>query len=155
MRWGVLSLIGATAVLFGSSGVLRAGDAVRVTIVVVLATTENKDVNPKLVALAEEVQKRDAKLTGFKVATTLEKSIPVGESHTFPLPDKQKLKVTIERPRDAEGRIGLTISPPGLGDITYCCSCSKFFPVVTPHKTEKGETLIVAIMAKPCPGKNP
>ena len=70
--------------------------------------------------------------------------------HTFDLVEKQKLAVKIDAPRGADGKIGLTITPPKLGDISYECTCGKFFPVVTPYKTEKGRQLIVAVMAKPC-----
>lgn len=146
------------AALFPPVG--RADDpppAVRVTVVVVLASREDTGVDPKLTALAREVRKRDDKLVGFRIAATVCKSIPVGgEAEEFDLVDKQTLSVRVNRPRDADGRIGLTITPPKLGDITYACACSKFFPVVTPYKTDKGEQLILAVMAKPCSaGKKP
>ena len=96
------------------------------------------------------MQKRDPKLTGFKVAATEAKSIPVGESFTFELVDKQELKVTVTRQKDAAGKIALTIKPPGLENITYGCACDKFFPVVTPYSTKSGDVLIIAVMAKPC-----
>jgi hypothetical protein len=127
-----------------------AEDTVKVTVVVVLATGDNAKVDPKLADLAKEVQKRDPKLTGFKLVVTEAKSIPVGESYTFDLTDKQTLKVKVERPKDDNGRVSLKIKPPGLENITYGCTCDKFFPVVTPHKTKAGEVLIVAVMAKPC-----
>ncbi len=125
-------------------------DSVRVTVVVVLATSDNDTIDPKLTELAKEVQKRDPKLTGFKLETTDAKSITVGESHTFQLVEKQELKVKVEKQKDANGRVSLTIKPPGLENITYGCVCDKFFPVVTPHQTKTGEVLIVAVMAKPC-----
>jgi len=125
-------------------------DPVRVTVVVVLATSANTDVDPKLAALAAQVQKRDRTLTGFRIVATEAKSIPVGDSHTFDLVDKEELKVTVTRQKDANGRISLTIKPPGLENVTYGCACDKFFPVVTPHRTKAGEVLILAVMAKPC-----
>jgi hypothetical protein len=125
-------------------------DPVRVTVVVVLASSDNDVVDPKLADLAKEVQKRDPKLTGFRLMATDGKSIPIGESHTFDLVDKQVLKVKVEKPKDTNGRISLTIKPPGLENIGYGCACDKFFPVVTPHRTKTGEVLIVAVMAKPC-----
>lgn len=123
---------------------------IRVTVTVILASTESKVVDPKLTDLAAEVQKRDKKLTGFKVVETIGKSIPVGESAKFTLVDKQELKVKIEKSKDEKGRVGLTVKPPELGEITYTCSCEKFFPIVTPYKTKAGETLIIMVMAKPC-----
>jgi hypothetical protein len=125
-------------------------ESVRVTVVIVLASTEDTGVDPRLVELAREVQKRDPKLVGFKIAATDSRSIPVGESYTFELVDKQELKVRVDRPKDGAGRVGLTIKPPGLEHISYGCACGKFFPVVTPHTTKAGEVLILAVMAKPC-----
>jgi hypothetical protein len=125
-------------------------DPVRVTVVVVLATNRNATVDPKLADLAKEVQKRDETLTGFRIKATEAKSIPIGDGHAFELVDGKTLRVRVERSRDEEGRINLTIRPPGLEKITYHCTCGKFFPVVTPHQTKDGEVLIVAIMAKPC-----
>lgn len=143
----------AAALVTAWAPVLAAGDEpVRISVVVVLANSKENRVNPKLETLASEVRKREPALTGFKFAGTLEKSIPVGDSHTFDLPDKQKLKVIVEKAKDEDDRITLTITPPGLGSITYCCSCSKFIPVLTPHKTESGDKLILAVMARPCPG---
>jgi len=131
----------------------REEQPIRVTVVVVLGTADNTTVDPKLAELAKEVQKRDPKLTGFRRATTEAKSIPVGEAVTFTLAEKQELKVKVEKGRDAEGRVRLSIKAPGLGEASYSCVCDKFFPVVTPYRTKKGETLIIAVMAKPCTAK--
>jgi hypothetical protein len=125
-------------------------DPIRVTVVVVLATTENTAVDEKLAELARQVRKREPKLVGFRIAATEAKSIPVGDGATFDLVEDQVLRVRVEKPRDANGRVGLTIKPPGLENITYGCACDKYFPVVTPHTTRAGEVLIVAVMAKPC-----
>jgi hypothetical protein len=125
-------------------------EPIRVTVVAVLATANNNMVDPKLAALAGEVQKRDPKLTGFRIANTEGKSIPVGDSHTFELVDNQELTVRVEKSRDVNSRIRLTIKPPGIEKITYGCVCDKFFPIVTPHRTKAGDVLIVVIMAKPC-----
>ena len=126
---------------------------VSVTVVIVLATENNKTVDPKLKELAKEVQKHDPKLTGFKLVATECKSIPVGDSATVNLTDKQTLKMTVDRAKDKDGRISLTLNPPGMDAVTYACACDKFFPVVTPHRTKSGEQLIIAVMAKPCTAK--
>jgi hypothetical protein len=125
-------------------------DPIKVTVVVVVATDNNAKVDAALAELAKQVQKRDPKLTGFKVAATEAKSIPVGDSYTFELMEKQELKVTVTRTKDASGKVALTIKPPGLENITYGCACDKFFPVVTPYRTKSGDVLIIAVMAKPC-----
>jgi hypothetical protein len=126
---------------------------VSVTVVIVLATDQNAVVDPKLKELAKEVQKRDPKLTGFKLVATECKSIPVGEVATINLTDKQTLRVRVNAAKDEHGRITLTLYPPGMDSVSYACACEKFFPVVTPHKTKAGEQLIIAVMAKPCTGK--
>jgi len=58
----------------------RQDKPVRVTVVVIVATTENNVVDYILTDLAKEVRKREPKLIGFKVSATECKSIPVGES---------------------------------------------------------------------------
>lgn len=126
---------------------------VRVTVVTVLATAQNATVDPKLKDLAKEVRKRDPALTGFRIAASEGKSIPVGDTAAFELVDKKELRVKVEKAKDENGRVGLTIKPPDLGEVSYTCTCDKFFPVVTPHKTAAGETLIVVVMAKPCTQK--
>jgi hypothetical protein len=149
---GTAKLI-AVVLMAGLDAPCDGAGPVRVTVVSVYASTKSTHVEAKLEALAREVRKREPGLTGFRVAEARQKSLPVGKGHTFDLPDKQKLKVRIDRPKGKDGRVGLTIQPPGLGEITYTCACDKFFPVVTPHTTTTGDRLIVVVMAKPCTGK--
>lgn len=125
-------------------------DPVSVTVAVVLATNEDVGVHPKLTELAKEVQKRDSKLIGFKLVSAEARSIPVGESYKFELIDDLELKVKVEKPKDAGGKISLAMKAPGVDKICYACACDKFFPIVTPHQTKTGEVLILAVMAKPC-----
>jgi len=127
--------------------------AIRVTVVVILASTQDKTINPKLKTLAEEVQKRNVEFTGFKIDSTLDKSIPLGEAHSFNLPEKQIAKVTVSQGQNKTGQTELTVKLPGLDEVTYTCVCDKFFPIVTPYKLISGETILVAILAKPCTGK--
>jgi hypothetical protein len=126
------------------------GQPVRVTVVTVLATGRNETVDPRLTELAKEIQKRDPALKGFRIHATEAKSVAPGDTASFPLIDRQKLEVKVERQRDENDRVGLKIRPPGLGEVTYTCTCDRFFPVVTPHRTREGDTLIVAVMSRPC-----
>ena len=142
-----MPVVALTAALFAAC---QAEQPVRVTVVIVLATTEHAVVDPKLKELAKEVQKRDPKLTGFKLVATECKSIPVGGAETINLTDRQLLKLQVDKAKDANGRICLTLSPPAMDSVTYACACDKFFPVVTPYRTKAGEQLIIAVMAKPC-----
>ena len=126
---------------------------IRVTMVVILASTTDTTINPKLKTLAEEVQKRNKKFTGFTIAATLDKSIPIGEAHTFQLPERQSAKVTVTQGKDKDGRVELKVQLPGLDEVTYTCVCDKFFPQFTEYQLKTGETILVAILAKPCTGK--
>jgi hypothetical protein len=126
---------------------------VKVTVLIVLATGKNHEVNAKLKPLAEAVKNREPSLTGFKLHQTLDTSIRDRESGVLELVEQQVLRVKIEQPRNAAGRVKLTIRPPGMGDITYECVCGKYLPVVTPYVTKNGDRLILAIMASPCLGK--
>lgn len=128
---------------------------VRVTVVVILATTENNVVDKKLTDLATEMQKLYPDLVGYKLSDTLQKSIPVGDSFTFDLLEKQTLKVTIDKPKDKNGRVGLTVSPSSGDAVSYNCTCDKFFPLMTGYKTKGGAKLVVAVGAKPCNGQGP
>ena len=158
-------VVGLLAVACGLAlpGGVRAADPgkekdapVRVTVVVIFATTENNVVDKKLIDLAAEVQKRYPDLVGLKLGPTLQKSIPVGESHTFALEvEEQTVKVVIDKPKDKNGRVGLTVTPPGGEAVSYTCACDKFFPLVTPYKTKCGKRVIVAVGARPCTGQGP
>lgn len=128
--------------------------AVRVTVVAILASMTSDVIDPRLEVLAREVKKRNPNLKGFTHASTQTRSIPIGESAQFKLIEQAIMIVRVQRQRDEENRIGLSIKPPELGEISYACTCNKFFPVVTPYKTDQGDHLIVAVMAKPCPGKD-
>ena len=128
---------------------------VKVTLVVILANTTDDKINPKLATLAKEVQKRKegSGFTGFGIHETLDKSIAIGATHSFDLPEMQKATITVANGKDKEGRIELKVKLPGLDEVTYTCVCDKFFPIVTPYTLKKGQTVLVAILAKPCTGK--
>ena len=128
----------------------------QVTVVVVLATDKNKDIDPKVKCIAEEVQKLEPGLTGFRLARTTCKAITIGMPDSFPLLEKEVLGVLLHEVESKDGkdkqnpeRVRLTIKPPLAGEITYSCCNAKFFPVLTRYKTKDNERLIVAIMVKP------
>jgi hypothetical protein len=126
---------------------------VKVTVLVVLATADSQPIEPKLRSLAVEVRKREPNLNSFKHEKTIARSIANQTSLDIEVLAKQILRVKVEQPRNPDGRVKLTIRPPGVGEITYECVCGKYFPVVTPQVTANGERLILAIMATPCLGK--
>ncbi len=138
-----------------SAGEPEKDHPVRVTVVVILASTDNNVVDRKLSSLAKEMEKRQSELVGFQMSQVLQKSVPVGRSHSFDLGNNQTLKVTIDQPKGKDGRAGLTLTTTAGGEVSYTCACDKFFPLVTEHKTRCGRTLMVAVGAKPCTGKGP
>jgi hypothetical protein len=135
---------------------LMAGEKIKVTVVVILASEKHKDVDKKIEAVAEELQKKDRNLTGFKLKKVLSESIPAGKSHTFKLPGDAEMNVSIHAQRDENGCATLTVKPPTLGEITYICKCERYFPVITkfyPNK-DTDERMVLAIMATPCGKKD-
>ena len=129
--------------------------SIRVVVVVILATKDNNVVDKKLADLAKEMEKRGSDFTGFKIHSVLTESIPVGKSNTFDLLEEQTLKVAIDKPKDADGRVGLTITPKDGSEVSYTCACDRFLPLLTGYKTKDGPSVIVAVSAKPCTGKGP
>lgn len=131
-----------------------AEEPIRVTVVVILASEKHKEVNEKIKAVAEEVQKNHPNLTGFRLSKTLSESVEKGKTHTFKLPGDATMEVAVHAQADQNGCSTLTIKPPTLGEITYNCKCGKYFPVITKFQPNKDseEKMILAIMAKPCSG---
>ncbi|MCS6852384.1 MAG: hypothetical protein NZ700_14565 [Gemmataceae bacterium] len=140
----------AIALLLGLERPGRA-EEIRVTVVAILASTDPAaKVDPKVKHVAEEVQKREPTLKGFRLAQTTSKPLKPGQKENFPLVENQVAVVELQSGMDPERRVSLTVTPPRLGPITYRTCCSKFFPIVTGYKTQKDERLIVAIMVRPC-----
>lgn len=125
-------------------------DKVKITVVAVLATDKNKEVDPRLADLAEKVQKKHPRLTGFRIAQTTRKSLEIGKEYLCPLVDKESVAVTIAHGADKNNRVELTVKAPQMGQIGYTGCCGKYLPIWTDYKTEKQESLIIAIMVEPC-----
>ena len=128
-------------------------DEIEVKVLAILASEHNKDVNPKLVEFAKQVQKKEPSLIGFKLDRTTGEKLKLGETKKFPLAGNETVEVTVNKERNEQGRITLTIKPPKMNQITYECACDKFFSMATDHYEGKGKDktqLFIAIMAKPC-----
>ena len=129
---------------------------IEVKVLAILASEHHTDVDPLLEKFAKHVQQKAPKLTGFKLARTTVESLKLGETNKFNLVGAEVVEVTVNKERNEEGRITLTIKPPGLDQITYACACSKFFSVATQHYVGKGkdkQQLFIAVMASPCTQK--
>lgn len=136
------------AVLLTVSWPARA-DEIKITVLAILATDRNTNVDADLKEIAERVQKQEPKLTGFRQGRQSVKSVALGEKESFTLLEDQVVTVKVEDVGKKE-KIRLTIKPPTLGEITYTTCCDKFFPIVTRHVTKDKERLIIAIMVENC-----
>jgi hypothetical protein len=128
----------------------------QICVVAILATDKNTQVDPRVKCIAEEVQKVEPGLTGFRVAQTSCKGVAVGKRETFALVDSEMLTVLLQQisgkegGKDKEGeRARLSVKAPLQGEIAYTTCCSKFFPIMTRYLTKDNERLIIAIMVKP------
>jgi len=131
---------------------LQAGERVKVTLVTILATTRNEDVDKRLKCIADEVRKKEKGLKGFKLVNMKCHSLGTGQTWTIKLGvEGQEALVVVHHGADKENLVELKVKPPKQGDIVYQTVCGKFLPIVTRYHTKgKGDRLIIAVMVKPC-----
>lgn len=125
-------------------------DTVEVAVIAILATDRNDQIDPQLACIARQVRKTHKELTGFRLATTAKKSLPVGEKTIFEVVNDQKVAVTVQQGADEKNRVQLKVGPPGMGTITYDTCCGKFLPIVTPFRAKDNVLLIIAVCVRPC-----
>ena len=129
-------------------------EPVQVSVIAILATERNNDVDPRLACIAREVRKTHKKLTGFQLAGTMSrKSLTVGAREMFDLVGDQKVAVTVKEAADERNRVQVKVAPPRMGEITYDTCCGKFLPIVTPFRTKNNDLLIIAVRVQPCHDK--
>jgi len=126
------------------------GMKVKVTVVVILASEEGSKIDPKLKAIAEEVQIKSPNLKSFQLKSMAIKSLPLDEKTLIPVVDDKTVAITIKHGADTEKKVSLAVEAPDQGEIVYRCVCGKFLPIVTRYQTQAGELLILAIRAQPC-----
>jgi hypothetical protein len=131
----------------------RAEEEVRVTVVTILASDRDKEVDKRLTCIAREVQKEEPALTSFRYVSKKCKSVTVGNKETYDLVEEQTACVVVKQAADKEDRVCLKIKAPQLGEITYTAACGKYFPIITRYQTKNGERLILAVMVQPCQDK--
>lgn len=130
-----------------------AEEKIEVKVLAILVSKHHTKVDDKLAQFAEQVQKQDPSRTGFKLERSNARSVKLGETQPFDLCGKQVVEVTVNKERNENGRITLTVKPPKLTPITYECACGKYFSMATQHFEGKGKDraqLFIAIMARPC-----
>lgn len=128
-------------------------DKVKVTLVVILAGEEGKDVDPALQQIADEVRKLNPQLQRFRLKSMTNRDVAENEKVIFPLVEGKKVEVIVKHGADRESRVGLAVTPPEQGEIVYRSVCGKFFPIVTRYQTKSRERLILALRVQPCPEK--
>lgn len=138
-------------------GRLQAEDF-EVTVVTILASDRHKNIEPKLKAVAEEIQKKDHSLTGWRIERTTRETMPLNHKHTFKLVDDVAAEITLlakeEKEKDKDKRVRVNVKVPHAGEITYSTVPDKYFPVLTRYQTNKDkERLVYAIMVKFLPPK--
>ena len=126
---------------------------VKVTMVAILATDRNSEVDRRLKDIAAEIRKMNPQLKGFKLVSWEIKSLAVDEKVVFPLVDDQVAHVVIRRSADEDNRIILAVTAPRQGEVTYSSACGKFLAIVTRYQTQDKERLILAVRVQPCNGK--
>jgi hypothetical protein len=139
--------IAAGVFLVGAHPRARADDA-RITVVTILASSNNQDVHPKLAQIASEVKKHEQTLTGFKLLNSQFKDVTVGQKEKFDLLNDVSADVTVLEKDEANKRIRMAVKPPTIGEISYSICYDKFFPIVTRY-VSANERLIIAIMVQP------
>jgi hypothetical protein len=126
---------------------------VSVSVLIIYASETDSKIDRDLACIAREARKTYPKFKGFRMGDLCRKSLRVGRAHKFDVGEGQKVCVTVERAADKMDRIRLKVGPPAMGQITYVTPCGKFFPILTPVVTKKGDAVMIAIRVQPCSGK--
>jgi hypothetical protein len=125
----------------------------KISVVAILASETSTRVDSELRDIAAEIRRVHPELTGFRRAKMTCKSVEVRGTESFDLVANQTADVTVMKEVDKDNWVQLKVIPPTLGEITYTTICGKFFPIVTQHKTNAREWLIIAVRVQPCDGK--
>ena len=128
-------------------------DPIKVTLVLILASEEGDTIDPRLKAIAQEIQKGNPKLKSFALKSMQSQSFKPGEKFSLPLVENKKVEMLIKHGADKENRVSLSLFGPSMGEIEYQTVCGKFLPIVTPCKTADNERIILAIRVQPCRGE--
>jgi hypothetical protein len=145
----VLALVAVLGLLAADPPAAAQGK-LEVTVVTILASDRHDKVDPLLKCVAREVQKKDPTLRGFELRRMTKKALAVGARGTFRLVDQKEAEVVVQEGPDKANWVGLAVTAPGQGEITYSVVCGKYLPIMTGYKTKNNDRLLLAIMVKPC-----
>jgi hypothetical protein len=149
--FSIVALLGAVLAI-GPSAACGPDGKIKVTLVVILASEENTKIDPRLKAIAAEVQKLNPNFKGFELKTMTSKSLQTGEKTKFTLIDDKVAHITVQHGADKDNKVGLAVVPPDQGEIIYSTVCGKFLPIVTRCKNKSQQRLIIAVRVQPCQG---
>src|SRR5437870_1371154 len=150
----LLAVLALAAGLLPSTPAVRAAEGeVRVTLVAILATGRDQEVDAKLKDIAEEVRKKHPALTGFRLGPMSCKTVVVGKRETFDLVEGQVATITVLHPADKNDKVCLKVKAPHWSEFSYSTVCGKFFLIMTPYQTKANDQLLIAIAVNPCKGK--
>jgi hypothetical protein len=125
---------------------------IKVTLVVILASEEPGAIDPRLKAIAQEVQKLNPNLKSFQLKTMTSQSLVAGKKTRFALIEDKAAHITVQHGADTNNKVCMAIVPPDQGEIVYRTVCGKFLPIVTRCRTKTKERLILAVRVQPCQG---
>src|SRR5258708_5836506 len=123
-----LCMLVAGACMLGATPASQAQE-IKITVIVILASEKDSGVDCELKCLAQEIQKKEPKLKGFRLEDTVCKSLTLSKKETFKLVDKEEVTVTVRHGCDKDSRVGVVVKPPRMGEIDYTTCCGKFLPI--------------------------
>ena len=126
---------------------------IKITMVVILASEEGDTIDPRLKAIAAEIQKREPNLKSFCLKDMQSKSLKPGEKVVLPLVEKENVDLIVKHGANKENRVSLAVKASCMREIEYQTVCGKFLPIVTCYRTKERQRLILAIRVQPCKGK--
>lgn len=152
IRFLSTALLLLAAMLAGPAAACGPDGKIKVTLVVILAGEEPGAIDPRLTAIAEEIQKLNPNLKSFQLKMMTSKSLVQGEKTDFALVENKAAQVTVQHGADKNNKVSLAIVPPDQGEIVYRTVCGKFLPIVTRCQTKAKQRLILAVRVQPCQG---
>jgi len=157
MKIGWFALLSlALLSLAPASGDPPSPDKVTISVIAIIATKNDKEIDKRLKPIAEELQKAVPALKecGFQFGKMTRKSVAVGANETFDLVDKQVATVAVLQAANKDDLIQLKLTPPQMGEVTYETSCGRFLPIITKYRTKDNNgVLILAVRVQPCRNK--
>ncbi len=127
-----------------------AGQKVKVTLVVILASEVGNTIDGKLTEIAAEIRIKNPSLKSFHLKSMATETLAVDARSILPLVDDKTVTITVHKGADKDKKASLAVIAPDQGEIVYECACEKFLPIVTRYQTRNKERLILAIRVQPC-----